>query len=44
MACMIVLKVKLVRHGQINLIHVPVIGSALVSTILGIFTNKATGK
>jgi hypothetical protein len=39
-----VLKAKLLRHGQINLVHVPVIGSALVSTILGIFTTTATVK
>ena len=44
MVCMIVLKEKLVRHGQIKLVHVPMIGSALVSTILGIFTTTATVK
>jgi flagellar motor component MotA len=44
MVCMIILKVKLLRDGQINLGHVPEIGSALVSTILGIFTNTATVK
>ena len=44
MMFMIVSKSKVGRHGQINLIHVPVIGSALVSTILGIFTTTATVK
>jgi hypothetical protein len=44
MMFMIVSKSKVGRHGQINLINVPVIGSALVSTILSIFTTTATVK
>jgi hypothetical protein len=44
MAFMIVSKSKVGRHGQINLGYVPVISSALVSTILGILTTTATVK
>jgi hypothetical protein len=38
----IVLTVKLVRHGQIKIGHVPVISSALASTIPGLSTTMAT--
>ena len=44
MAYMIVLKVKLLQHEQINVVHVPLIGLALVSTIFGISTTTATVK
>ena len=41
---MIILKAKLLRHGQINFVHVPVISLALVSITLSILTTTATGK
>jgi hypothetical protein len=42
MVFMIILTVKLVRREQIKIGHVPVISSALASTIPGLSTTTAT--
>ena len=44
MACMIILTVRLLQHGQINFGHGMVVSPASVPIILGIFNTMARVK